>query len=275
MNATPDITATVIFHQEGAFVLPALASLRELAETAISAGLVVEIRAVLDRADDLTRHLVAVSGGYLSAVEEISCGDPGLARNAGAASAHGEFLSFLDGDDLWGADWLSLAHRAATAPAAPIETIWHPECVYYFNESDRDHPPNGEIPHPATQSFHMMHGPSDAPEFDRDALLLNNLWTANVFARREVHLRHPYLATDRSRGLGVEDWTWNIATVWAGIPHRVVADTVHLIRVKKSGSLGQRNTVEGLLPRLPPDARLGGTRSKRNVEEFTAPTQAN
>jgi hypothetical protein len=254
MSTPPDISVTVIFHQEGALALPALASMRDLVDTARHAGLTVEARAVLDRADGLTRHLVAARGSFLSGVEETSVGDVGLARNAGVASANGTFLAFLDGDDLWGTDWLRLAHKAATAPEAPATAIWHPESLYYFYESDIDRHSMNETAQPHVQSFHMMHGASDGTGFERDALFLNNVWTANTFARREVHLLHPYSAVDWSSGLGCEDWTWNIATLWAGIPHRVVADTVHLIRVKAIGSLGHRNAAEGLLPRLPPGA---------------------
>jgi Glycosyl transferase family 2 len=255
MNTRPDITVTVNFHREGAYVLPALASMRDMVDTARHTGLVVEAQAVLDRPDDLTRDLVAARGSWLSTVEEISVGDVGVARNAGTASASGTFLAFLDGDDLWGDDWLLLAHKAATAPGAPDIAIWHPESLYYFYESDFNHHSIDETPHSHAQSFHMMHGTNEEAGFDSNALFLNNAWTANAFTRREVHLRHPYLAADRHRGLGCEDWSWNIATLWSGLPHRVVADTVHLIRVKEAGSLGTRNAAEGLLPYLPHTAR--------------------
>lgn len=255
MIAVPLITATIILHREGSLALPALSSMRDMVDCARHKGLAVEARAVLDRADELTRHMVAARGAWLDGIEEITVGDLGLARNTGVRSAHGQFLTFLDGDDLWGEDWLHNALRAATAPDAPVEAIWHPEFVYYFVESDYDRHSIQAEPRSDVQSYFMVHRPSDASEFNRDVLFLNNIWTANVFAPRTIHERYPYSAVDRERGVGVEDWSWHIETLWAGIAHRLAADTVHLIRVKEAHSLGQRNTVEGLLPHLPEDVR--------------------
>lgn len=249
-----DVTVTLLLHAEGALAAPALASLRDLVAAARGAGIAVEARAMLDRADALTRHMVATRGDWLDGVAEVAFGDPGLARNAAAEGAAGRFLAFLDGDDLWGADWLRLAHAAATAPGAPAEAIWHPQHLFFFTEEDFDRHATGAVPHPGAVSHHMEHVPSDAEGFDRDMLFVDNVWSANALAPREVHLQHPYGAFDRARGFGIEDWSWNIATLWAGIPHLVVPETVHLIRLKETGSLSRRNTAEGLLPHLPPDA---------------------
>ena len=254
-----DLTATIIFHREGALALPALSSMRELVFTAREAGIRVEAQAILDNADDLTRRLVSARGAWLDNVEEVSFGDLGLSRNKGAASAQGEFLAFLDGDDLWGADWLRLAYATATAPGAPTVAIWHPECLFAFSADDFDRHSTRSRPHHDARSFYFFHRPGVDSFATLNTLFLENFWSANVFARRSLHLRHPYKAADRACGFGIEDWSWNMETVWEGIPHRVVPDTVHLIRLKESGSLNQKNVAEGLLPHLPEDAwpRLG------------------
>jgi hypothetical protein len=258
-DITADITVTVIMHREGALALPALASMRDMVERARGAGLAVEARAVLDRADEATRRFVALRGDWLDAVQEVSVGDLGLARNAGTLPARGRFLAFLDGDDLWGAEWLLRAHAAATAPDAPEEAIWHPEMLYMFAERDFEFHSVVDKPMTRATSHFFLHQASTCVSFDLNALCLDNVWSANAFAPRDLHVRHPYLAVDRSRGFGIEDWSWNLQTLWTGIPHLVVADTVHIIRVKDTGSLGQQNAAEGLLPHLPDGAtpRLG------------------
>jgi cellulose synthase/poly-beta-1,6-N-acetylglucosamine synthase-like glycosyltransferase len=246
-----DITATIIFHREGAYALPALASMRDMVDAAKAEGLKVQARAILDKSDELTRSLVATRGGWLDETQEVEFGDLGHARNAGAAAAKGEFLAFLDGDDLWGSEWLHRAYACAANSPAGSETIWHPAMLYYFYASDFDRHSMSTFANPAAKSFHFFHFGSDHPQFDANALFLENVWSANVFASRALHQKYPYAAVERQTGFGVEDWSWNIATVDAGIPHRIVDETVHIIRVKDAGSLGQQNTAEGLLPHLP------------------------
>jgi hypothetical protein len=241
----PDITVTINFHREGPLAAPALASLADVVNVARAAGIVVEAQAVLDRVDDLTRHVVAVRGEWLDRVEEVSFGDLGLSRNAGTGLARGRFLSFLDGDDLWGDQWLRAAFAAATAPSVPREMVWHPEFLYVFGEAEFDQGADT-----GTAIFRMMQ-PSDTPGFNSAILLFHNFWSANAFAAHELHVRFPYPAAERARGLGIEDWSWNLETLAAGVHHRVLPGGVHLIRKKGTGSLDHQNIDSFLLPYLP------------------------
>ncbi len=245
MSGTPQVTATIVFHHEGSLAIPALASMRDLVDTALAAGLRVETTAMLAQVDDLTRHVVRTRGTWLCNVSEPATGDFGLARNAATLSARGEFLAFLDGDGLWGSDWIRLAYAAATAVASPAEAIWHPALLYYCAETDFDRHSINAIPDPLARSAFATQHVRDGASSDKNTLLFDNLWSGNTFTHRRIHLRVPYSATEPRQGFGEEDWRWNIATLWHGISHRVVPDTVHLIRVK--------DTVDGVLPRLPDD----------------------
>lgn len=250
-----DISVFAVFHREQAYAAPALRSMRLLVERARGVGLRVQAGALLDRADATTAHIVEAAGAWLDLIDHVDCGDLGLTRNHGVRRADGEYLSFLDGDDLWGSHWLALAHACAIAEGPDQRSIWHPESLLYFDETDFDRHSTNAMPHPSARSFYFSHMASDNPEFDRNSLFLNNVWSANVFAHRDIHRRFPYLHVDRERGFGVEDWTWHMQTLSADVAHRVVAETIHMIRVKQSGSLGQSNSSEGLLPYLPPGVR--------------------
>ncbi|WP_146102043.1 glycosyltransferase family 2 protein [Rhodopila globiformis] len=247
----PDITATVVFHNEGAFAIPALESFRFMVGAARRHGIKIQTQAVLDRPDYTTRHVVNTFSDWLDNVEEVNFGDLGLSRNAAVERANGRFLAFFDGDDLWGAEWLCRAYALAQASDAPEKIIWHPAWLYYFSEADFDRTVLDATAHPDAASFLATHEASTSDSFDGRGLVLDNVWTANVFAAKELHMRFPYPATDAQRGVGVEDWSWNLATLAARIAHLIVPETVHLIRIKESNSVGQRNIAKGLLPNVP------------------------
>jgi glycosyltransferase involved in cell wall biosynthesis len=252
-----DISAFVVFHRERAYAVPALRSFRLMVETARQAGLRVEATALLDRPDPTTQSIIGAEGRWLDRIEVVDHGDLGETRNSGIQMARGEYLSFVDGDDLWGKYWLVEAHGKATAEQSGFRTVWHPEQLYYFDEGDWDAHSVTDTPHFASSSFFFEHPRSQAKSFQRDALFMNNVWSANVFAHKDLHHRFPYLRVDRSRGFGIEDWSWNLQTVGAGVRHDVVEKTVHLIRVKQTGSLGRANMAEGLLPMLPANVSPG------------------
>ena len=241
-----DISVLIGFHREGLYAHPSLQSLAELVGEAERQGLVVEVLATLDNVDAETSRIVGSAA--VDKIVEVAAGDIAGARNAGIAAATGDYIAILDGDDLWGSDWLARAHAAARSDQ---KAIWHPEYVYAFNEADFRFGLPTEHPHHETASCFMRHQELDASVLDIRELALENPWTAHSFGPAEVYRKHPYRLVDPRRGLGIEDYSWNIETILDGYRHRVVRDTVHMYRVNRPGSQNANNNLKSYLPYLP------------------------
>ena len=81
-------------HNRLAMLREALASVRSQRFTDY------EVIVVDDGSDDGTSEALAGGGAWLSVISQPNLG-PGAARNRGASAARGDYLAFLDSDDLW------------------------------------------------------------------------------------------------------------------------------------------------------------------------------
>jgi glycosyltransferase involved in cell wall biosynthesis len=239
-----DITAVLNLHNEGALAHSSLLSMLRAREACRNEGLRVEILLCLDRPDEATRSYAAGLAEPDLRILETQGGDLGLARNAAVSTARGDFVAFLDGDDLWSDNWLAGAHAAARG--SPAETIWHPEASLYFG---------------ARPPYWLLHQDMDIRGWDWETLALRNHWTALSFAARAIYLRVPYRPSDPGRQLGYEDWCWNMDVIAAGCMHRIVAGTAHLVRTREA-SLVQRAAAAGSLPLPSPLFRRGLRRAE-------------
>jgi glycosyltransferase involved in cell wall biosynthesis len=245
-----DVSAVVIFHREGYFSNPAMKSVIKMTDYAKARGISVEIVVVLDSSDSLTSKIVR---HHESQIDKILCtnnGDLGVNRNHALCECSGEYVTFLDGDDLWGEHWIfsCFAHCKTTTSRL---SVLHPEFLYFFTDSDFDAYSWGRVPSVYARSLWFRHVGTEEEYFQRKSLLLDNVYSANSFGHRSIYEKYPYKPVDRNRGFGIEDWSWNLDTIYNGLVHEAVAGTVHLIRVKESGSLGRSNTANCLLPSMP------------------------
>ncbi len=230
MSATI-ITAVVNCHNEGRLAWRSFLSAWE----AISAVPTADMLIVLDSPDAETKgcaeDFCTTFDGLSSRRVRILTthhSDLGLARNSAVLAARGEYIAFLDGDDIWGNLWL--VYALAYLESVPVQSIAHPQVNINFEQDQ----------------LWWEHKDSRAKDFDPSVLLVTNHWTALALAHRSVFEQHPYTAA--GNGYGFEDWEWNTRTLAAKIPHVVVPETVHFIR-RSASSMSKRQGANGVCVR--------------------------
>ena len=233
-------TAIIVAHDEGRQVQTAYESVVRGFESALFSlslsddkdkGL--QVLFVLDRADDLTAKTVAAikedrrtHGGFnlVDSIDVIKTnyGEPGSARNDGVASAEGEIVLLMDGDDLVGRSFVAHGFQEMLGEEAgrgKNGLACHPEYLYYFGEK------SVVWKQPTWETYLENYA----------ALLHTNLWDVTMIADRSMLLEHPYLPSSLSSGSGYEDWEWCLYTSAKGIEHRVIPKSIAYKRAKSFG----------------------------------------
>jgi glycosyltransferase involved in cell wall biosynthesis len=214
-----DVSIIIPFHSEGKLAAKTLVGLQRNLASARRAAIDVEVIAVLDSADNATRSCVELFiDRTVNSIHHVEVRDLGQARNAGIEVCLGQMALMLDGDDFLCEEFIPKAWQFSRNAG---RAIWHPSTVVTFGVS-------------RGLSFQQS---SEIRGFRKSCLLRANPWNACAMAPRELFAEIPYQRSDATAKIGFEDWQWNCETIANGIPHRIVPDTAHFVRVKDRGSL--------------------------------------
>lgn len=223
------VTAILTAHGEGALASVSYKSMLEACSYAEANGLEVEKIVVLDKADTYTQAVLNDLDEDI-VVLETDFGDQGLVRNLAVEKANGDYIAFIDGDDLWSENWLLDA--ALFLKDKPESTIAHPEFNWFFQGV----------------SSVLITIDQEDPLFSEDFLRFGNYWDAMSMTHRNTHLQHPYCLRKIKEGFAFEDWHWNCQTYESGCLHKIVDDTIHFKRRRKNSQTLEASGTKSLMP---------------------------
>jgi glycosyltransferase involved in cell wall biosynthesis len=223
------VTAVMNAHREGLLAGVSIASFEEACEHARNNDIEVEGIFVLDRVDSITRKAIQHAAPTHITIHETDFGDLSSARNFGANLATGDFVGYLDADDLWSFNWLTEATRFCQAQKRRI--VAHSEMNILFGDAQNV----------------WLHADSDDEDFDPTYLTVGNYWDSMSFTWRDLLLEYPIRKNELKLGYGYEDWHWNCVTLLEGYAHRPVPGTLHYKR-RRGGSLLASSAQSDVVP---------------------------
>ena len=219
----PDISIVVTAHHERELAHRTLRSIWRSVRYADGYNLNCEVVVVLDRPDSATRDYFVKHQPGVRMIE-TDYGDAGPARNHGVREAHGRYVSFIDGDDLYCEQWLYRAYRHAQAQPR-IDAIFHAEYMVFFE----------------TEHLIRRHLSTLQPEFSALNLLEYWHWQPSTLLERDLALRYPFHECPNNSGFGYEDWHWFCELIAGGVEIILVEQTCLFYRKREASRCSGHN----------------------------------
>ncbi len=225
-----DISLIITAHNEGLLAHRTLNSALASVANAKASNVSTQIIVVLDNPSDETRAYFDRQREVLGLnIFEVDFKDTGPSRNFAVSKAHGNYVAFLDADDIICENWL-LSSFNFFKSVQNKNIILHPQYLLFFGQiEDR-----GKI-FKLQEVIDFNHN-----EFNKLNLIEHNYWSALCFTTKEILLATPY--KKMLPGFGYEDWEFNIETVAKGIRHHVVPETIHFIRQRGASSRSAKSS---------------------------------
>lgn len=226
-----DLTVVVTAHHEGLIAHKTMRSVFAGLEKIAKDGYTYEIIVHIDNGDAETiKYFERYKEDGRVRIFENKFGDTGPSRNYAVRESRGEFVAFMDGDDLISDNWFSEAVKMLKA--AEGEIVVHPEAILTFGV---------EQPNVLTLQ-------RDSFDLEKDTMILlgENRWCSVLVAKRTTLLKIPYKVMDA--GYGHEDYVFNIEAMQHGVLHKIAKRTVLFYRRSQSSRLSAGNEQHLIIP---------------------------
>lgn len=226
-----DLTVAITAHNEGLVAHKTMRSILEATKKLEEKNISYEILIHIDNGDQITKdYFQRYKDNPSVEIFENSFGDPGPSRNFLAQKARGEYITFLDGDDLISDNWLIAAYGVLIG--ATEEVIVHPEGILTFG----------------TGVNNVLTIQKETLPIEKDTIVLlgENRWCAILMAKTSTILKHPY--KHLTGGYSHEDYVFNIETTHAGIKHLIAKETILFYRRSSNSRLSSSNSMNQIIP---------------------------
>jgi glycosyltransferase involved in cell wall biosynthesis len=231
-----DLTLIVTAHNETVVAGPTMRSAEIAVEAARWRGFTVQQVIVLDKATEATTAYFNQPRFDHWERRTMHEGDLGLVRNAVVPDTEGDYIAFLDADDIFSENWLAEALVTVKEGEARGEgLIASPELEVLFDRNVA-----------STRNLEQ-----NSPLFTPYFLYLRGYYDSLCVTPREAHLQVPYGRRDIPNGLAFQDFQFAIETMSRGWKHVIVKDTIIFKRRRPSSLVTESLARKAIVQSLP------------------------
>ncbi len=231
-----DLTLIVTAHNETTVAGPTMRSADLAIDAARARGYTVQRIIALDKATEATTAYFNQPRFDHWEHRTMHEGDLGLVRNAVIPDTDGDYIAFLDADDIFSENWLAESLAALRAgEERGVGLIASPELQILFDRN-------------VTANRNLDQG---SPLFTPYFLYFRNYYDSLCMAPRQAHLEVPYASRDIANGLAFQDFQFAIETMSRGWKHVVVKDTIIFKRRRTSSLVVESQTRRVVVRSLP------------------------
>jgi glycosyltransferase involved in cell wall biosynthesis len=225
-----DISLIMTAHDEGILAHPSMQSVFRSVDYAEKKNVTTEIFVVLDNADNNTiNYFNRYKDNSLVTCDNVSYKDPGLARNHGLKYCKGNYVAFLDSDDLISKKWLYLAHQKAISLKGKF--ICYPEYVIFFDKINY---------------INCYKNLENKQSYSLNMIEYNFFNSVHFMSLKSILNDNLFVETPENFGFGFEDWHCYCELISKYYEIKIVKNTCVFYRVKSNRSRMQNQLQKNL-----------------------------